>query len=87
VSWKARVSRLGRLFKGDFADWTDLNLDGLAANRDLLTQDAATCLDLFASGRQGGLLRRLGGLRKSGVYRQTFAGTLGLYLALILGRI
>lgn len=87
VSWRARVSRLGRLFKGEFAGWTDLNLDGLAVNRDLLTEDAAACLDLFTSGRQGGLFRRLAALRQSGVYRQTFSGTLGLYLAFILGRI
>ncbi|MER8753571.1 glycosyltransferase family 2 protein [Mesorhizobium sp. M1050] len=87
VSWKARASRLGRLFKGEFAGWTDLNLDGLAVNRDLLTEDAAACLDLFIRGREGGLFRRLAGLRKSGVYRQTVSGTLGLYLAFIVGRI
>ncbi|MCA0029719.1 glycosyltransferase family 2 protein [Mesorhizobium sp. B263B2A] len=87
VSWQARVSRLGRLFKGEFAGWTDLNLAGLAVNRDLLTPDAATCLDLFASARRGNLFQRLRALRKSGVYRQTFAGTLGLYLAFVLGRI
>jgi glycosyltransferase involved in cell wall biosynthesis len=87
VSWRARVSRLGRLFKGEFAGWTDLNLDGLAVNRDLLTEDAAACLDLFTSGRQGGLFRRLAALRKSGVYRQTVSGNLGLNLAFILGRI
>ncbi|WP_027053493.1 glycosyltransferase family 2 protein [Mesorhizobium erdmanii] len=87
VSWRARVSRLGRLFKGEFADWTDLNLAGLAANRDLLTPDAMACLDLFASGRQGSLFQRLRTLPASGVYRQTLAGTLGLYLAFVLGRI
>lgn len=87
ASWQARISRLGRLFKGDFASWTDLNLAGLALNRDLLTQDAAACVDVFTNGRRGSLFRRLDGLRKSGVYRQTFAGTLGLYLAFIMGRI
>lgn len=87
VSWRARASRLGRLFKGEFAGWTDLNIDGLAVNRDLLTEDAAACLDLFTRGREGGLFRRLAGLHKSGVYRQTVSGTLGLYLAFILGRI
>lgn len=87
VSWRARVSRLGRLFKGEFADWTDLNLAGLAVNRDLLTPDAAACLDLFASGRRGSLFQRLRTLPASGVYRQTLAGTLGLYLAFVLGRI
>ncbi|WP_322418467.1 glycosyltransferase family 2 protein [Mesorhizobium huakuii] len=87
VSWAARVSRLGRLFKGEFADWTDLNLAGLAVNRDLLTPDAVACLDLFASGRQGSLFQRLRTLPASGVYRQTLPGTLGLYLAFVLGRI
>jgi len=87
VSWRARISRLGRLIKGQFAGWTDLNLAGLAVNRDLLTQDAITSLDLFARGRQGNLFQRLAALRQSGVYRQTFAGTLGLYLAFVLGRI
>ncbi|QPC95306.1 glycosyltransferase [Mesorhizobium sp. INR15] len=87
VSWRARISRLGRLFKGEFANWTDQNLGGLAVNRDILTRDAAACLDLFTKSRQGGLFRRLRLLRKSGVYRQTLAGTLGLYLAFIWRRI
>ncbi|MEP6565021.1 MAG: glycosyltransferase family 2 protein [Mesorhizobium sp.] len=87
VSWKARFSRLGRLFRGEFAGWTDHNLSGLAANRDILTKDAAACLGLFIRSRKGGVLRRLRLLTKSGVYRQTLAGTLGLYLAFIWRRI
>ncbi len=87
VSWKARLSRLGRLFRGDFAGWTDRNLNGLAVNRDILSKDAAACLGLFIRSRKGGVLRRLRLLRKSGVYRQTLAGTLGLYLAFIWRRI
>jgi len=87
ASWKARFSRLGRLFKGQFATWTDRNLSGLAANRDILTPDAALCLRLFAEARQAGLFRRFGLLAKSGVYRQTVMGTLGLYLACLCRRI
>jgi glycosyltransferase involved in cell wall biosynthesis len=87
VSWKARLSRLGRLFKGEFAAWTDHNLSGLAVNRDILSRDAAACLGLFIRARKGGVLRRLHLLRKSGVYRQTLGGTLGLYLAFIWRRI
>jgi len=87
VSWKARLSRLGRLFRGEFASWTDHNLSGLAVNRDILTKDAAACLGLFIRSRKGGVRRRLRLLRKSGVYRQTLAGTLGLYLAFIWRRI
>ncbi len=87
ATWKARVSRLGRLFKGEFAGWTDYNLDGLAANRDILTGDAAACLGLFIRSRKGSVFHRLGRLRRSGVYRQTLFGTLGLYLAFIWRRI
>lgn len=87
VSWKARLSRLGRLFKGQFAVWTDSNLAGLAANRDLITHDAAHRLGLFIRARKGSVLRRFSLLGKSGVYRQTLMGTLGLYLAFLWRRI
>ncbi|WP_292385119.1 glycosyltransferase [Mesorhizobium sp.] len=87
VSWKARLSRLGRLFQGQFATWTDSNLRGLAVNRDLFTRDAARCLRLFIRARKGSALRRFSLLGKSGVYRQTLMGTLGLYLAFLWRRI
>jgi glycosyltransferase involved in cell wall biosynthesis len=87
VSWRARLSRLGRLFQGQFATWTDSNLRGLAVNRDLITRDAALCLRLFISARKGSAFRRFSLLGKSGVYRQTLMGTLGLYLAFLWRRI
>ena len=87
VSWKARVSRIRRLLKGEFAAWTEDNLSGLAVNRDLLAADSAACLDQFMEARKGGLFHRLSYLRRSGVYRQTLFGTLGLYLATIWGRV
>ena len=87
VSWRARFSRLGRLFKGQFATWTDSNLQGLAVNRDLIARDAELCLSLFIRARQGSIFRRFGLLGKSGVYRQTLMGTLGLYLAFLSRRI
>ncbi|MDG4880371.1 glycosyltransferase family 2 protein [Mesorhizobium sp. WSM4884] len=87
VSWKARFSRLGRLFKGQFSTWTDSNLRGLAVNRDLIARDAALCLRLFIRARKGSTFRRFSLLGKSGVYRQTLMGTLGLYLAFLWRRI
>lgn len=81
------MSRLARLLKRQFADWTNENLSGLAANRDLLTTDAAACLGLFIQSRKGNVFHRLSVLRRSGVYRQTAFGTFGLYLAVALGRI
>lgn len=87
VSWRARFSRLGRLFQGQFATWTDVNLRGLAVNRDLIARDAALCLRLFIRARKGNVFRRFSLLGKSGVYRQTLTGTLGLYLAFLWRRI
>ena len=83
VSWRARLSRVERLRSGQFVAWTDANLRGLAVNRDLLTGDAQHCLSLFAGAREGGVFKRFSLLRKSGVYRQTLFGTLGLYLAVL----
>ncbi|CCV04447.1 conserved hypothetical protein [Mesorhizobium metallidurans STM 2683] len=87
VSWRARFSRLEHLLNGGFARWTDENLNGLAANRDLLTTDAAACLSLFTQSRKGNVLSRLNLLRRSGVYRQTPFGTFGLYLSVVAGRV
>ncbi|PDQ18281.1 glycosyl transferase [Mesorhizobium sanjuanii] len=87
VSWRARFSRLEHLLNGGFARWTDENLNGLAANRNLLTTDAAACLSLFTQSRKGNVLSRLSLLRKSGVYRQTPFGTFGLYLSVVAGRV
>lgn len=87
ASWGARFSRLGRLFKGQFATWSERNLSGLEVNRDLVTREAASCLRLFAEARQAGVVKRFRLLAQSGVYRQTAMGTLGLYLALLWRRI
>ena len=47
-SFSARLDRFRRLFNGEFADWTSANLDGLSANRDLMTQDEGKRFDLFS---------------------------------------
>ena len=85
-SWAARLGRLGLLMRGRFRRWNDVNLEGLARNRHLLTPDALEVLRLFERARKSGLPFSLIALRRSGVYRQTFCGTLGLWAAVVLGR-
>jgi hypothetical protein len=46
-----------------------------------------TRLDDFAKARQGGLLARLAAFGRSGVYRQTWFGNLGLVAAVILKKL
>lgn len=85
TSWRARCSRLRRLYDGQFVEWTDSNLAALDRNRDLLTADALQALDLFDDARKGGLTTRIRNLRRSGVYRQGLLGTLLLWTSISLG--
>jgi glycosyltransferase involved in cell wall biosynthesis len=86
-TFAARIARLRRLFRGEFARWHDTNLDCLEKNADLLTPEAAAILELFRNARNGGVFSRLRNLRASGVYRQTRPGEIALYAAAILGRL
>jgi glycosyltransferase involved in cell wall biosynthesis len=85
TSWNARLGRLRLLLGGQFARWNEMNLAGLEKNRDLLTKDAMTALDLFAEARKGSFFAAMASLRRSGVYRQTPQGTLALWAAFALG--
>jgi glycosyltransferase involved in cell wall biosynthesis len=83
----ARIRRLRLLFKGRFVEWTDLNMKGLSRNRDLLTREAREACDLFDGVRKASLFSRVYYLFRSGVYRQTTFGQLGLYMAAVLRKI
>ena len=86
-TWRARMSRLGFLIRGRFKDWNDANLAGLTACADLLTDDARRVLSLFQESRSRKFPGCLVSLWRSGVYRQTARGELGLYLACVIGRL
>lgn len=85
-SWRARMLRLGALIGGRFVRWNSANLAALGLCRDLLSPDSVTVCERFSAARSGRLGARLAMLRRSGVYRQTHAGQLGLFLACVLRR-
>ncbi len=87
VGIMARVRRLRLLLKGQLGEWTELNMKGLARNRDLLTKEAVRAYELFDRTRRAGPFGRLYYLVRSGAYRQTFLDQLGLYVAAFLGKI
>lgn len=84
---QARLSRARFALSGRYVGWNNLNMNALAACRDLLTPDAAAKFDRFCKARHGGLLGRIVNLWRSGVYRQTTIGQLSLYLAGLLGKL
>lgn len=86
-TWRARLHRLRLLWQGRFRDWNSRNLRALQAVRPWLTDDNRQALDAFMQARASGLLPRLRGLARAGIYRQTLAGNLGLAAAGLLNRV
>ena len=84
---RPRLARLAAALGGQFADWNRRNIAALMACRDLLTPEAAVRLDQFAGARKAGLIGRLLLLWRAGLYRQTVAGQVSLYLAALLGKL
>lgn len=86
-TWRARMSRLHHLVRGRFQDWNDKNTAGLELCADLLTVDARRVLAHFSDSRRRKLPGRVISLWRSGAYRQTAIGELGLYVACVIGRL
>jgi hypothetical protein len=86
-TWSARFQRAHMLLRGRFGKWSQMNVAALQTMRPHLTVENQTRLDDFAKARQGGLLARLAAFGRSGVYRQTRLGNLGLVAAVILKKL
>lgn len=82
----ARLGRLKYMLEGNYREWNDINLAGLREFEALMTQENLRLTVLFQLARRAGLLRRLWSLVRAGFYRQTFAGNVGMMLAVALRR-
>jgi glycosyltransferase involved in cell wall biosynthesis len=83
----ARLARIRMLWQGRFRHWHNLNLHALEQVRDRLTPENQLVLGRFSAARRQALLPRLLGLKRSGVYRQTLPGNLGLVVAAVFNKI
>lgn len=86
-SLSARLSRYRFLHEGGYAKWMNINVAGLTACSDLLTEDALDVLERFQKAREQALAKRLYHLFRSGAYRQSLRGTIGLYVACVLNKL
>jgi glycosyltransferase involved in cell wall biosynthesis len=82
VGWLNRLRRLQMLAAGRFERWTDMNIAALTPFRPRMTPDNRNLFDLFCTARKRGFFDRQIGFLKTGVYRQTLLGNLGLILAI-----
>lgn len=86
-SWVARFKRIHMLFQGRFREWNDRHITELSKLKKILTIDNQATLERFSQVRQNQVFKRLYQLRKSGVYRQTLFGNIGLIVAAVLKKL
>lgn len=87
ASWKARMARLVLMAGGRFARWNEVNLKGLLACRDLLTDEARAIVTEFEALRRETMLVRMKRLARSGIHRQTTLGQLSLFAACAMNKL
>ncbi len=79
--WRANMHRLRRLLRGQLGRWIDANAVGLERLGDSMVAPNCRYLPGVQDSRRGGAMRRVTGLETVQVYRQTFSGNLGLFVA------
>ncbi len=82
-----QLSSVTSMVRGRLRDWNDRNTEAIGAVASRLTPANQRILNRFLEARRRGLLPRLVGLWRSGVYRQTPTGNLGFLIAALLNRI
>jgi hypothetical protein len=65
----------------------DANINALQGVRHMMTPENQQVLDEFVQARQRWLGARLAGLRRSGIFRQTQLGNLGIVAAALINRL
>jgi glycosyltransferase involved in cell wall biosynthesis len=83
----AKMLRARQLWQGRFKSWSDMNVAALERIENLMTEENRKTFDLFRRCRRQGLWPRVSGLIRSGVYRQSLIGNLGLFAAALAGKI
>jgi glycosyltransferase involved in cell wall biosynthesis len=87
-SFRARANRVRMLFEGQWQDWNSIHLKELERLLPDMSDENRNVLKSFVQVREAGsLLQRCWYLRKSGVYRQTLLGEVGLLCAAVFGKI
>jgi glycosyltransferase involved in cell wall biosynthesis len=86
-NWAARLKRIRMLFQGRFKHWNDCNISALRTLEHRLTPENREILQRFVDAWGMSLIPRLIHPKRSGIYRQTLLGNIGLVAAAILWKI
>ena len=83
----SRLLSLISVVRGSFAQHNDLHVAALNQSRELLCPQSKGLLALFIRLRGGSFLQRMKKLEVCGLYRQTWRGTISLYLAAFFNKL
>ena len=83
----AQMARARLLWQGRLRAWNDMNVAALERIENLMTEENRKTFELFRQSRKRSLLPRAYGLMRSGIYRQSLLGDIGLAVATLTGRI
>ncbi len=83
----ARLDRISMVFKGQFREWSDVNISTLSSIQALLNNGSRETLELFQKMRNAPFKDRLRLMEVAGLYRQTWRGTLSLIFAALFKKI
>jgi glycosyltransferase involved in cell wall biosynthesis len=86
-SWAARLLRMRMVFSGRFCEWNEQTVSALESMQHRLNIESRNTLGYFKSARNKALPGRVLDCFRSGIYRQTLLGNLGLILATLLKKI
>jgi hypothetical protein len=88
LGWRARLVRLRMMLDGRFHRWNMTNIAALQRiPSHLIKPQSRAAISLFNQAMTAPLFSRLVYLRRSGVYRQSWLGNIGLIAAAIIKRI
>ena len=86
-SFTSKCFRAYTLLRGRFRSWNTKNIEALYVANDILTEDNQEILRLFKLLRSAKLIDRFRLMEVCGLYRQTWRGTLSLFIAALLKKI
>ncbi len=87
AGWYARFQRFKMLREGSFKKWINYNCEALIPIQHVLTKQNSWALQEFLLARNSGLISRMIKISRLGVYRQTLAGSIGLFIGMLCNKI
>ncbi len=86
-SMVAQIRRAAMVWRGRYSSWAEMNVGALERIEDAMTEQNRKTFNLFRWARKRSLVPRSYGLIRSGVYRQTLLGNIGLATAMLAGKL